>query len=196
MAKKQNGAHESDPTPEVTEEIPVTEKPKVKITDKPVELLNKLVAKNIVTRKAMTYHKNADGEVTDDAPRALYRIWGVAQAVKHGDSAYGQWTSFEGNFKAVRFADGQIFQSATAFLQGPSEDLLLDALIKAQKADPAASVRFAFDIGVRPSAKWLSEDKGNSYEYTIRTVLESQEHDPLAELTAEAMKSLPQLSHT
>lgn len=167
-------------------------KPAPKAATKPIELLNKLVAKNIVTkRSALTYSKDSDGKLVDDAPRKLYRIWGTASGVRHGDSTYGQWTAFTGNFKAIRFSDTQWFQAPEAFLNGAAETLLLDALTLAQKDDPSASVTFAFDVGVRPSSKWVTEDKGNSYEYTIQTVLESQQHDPLAALTEEVLKSLP-----
>lgn len=173
------------------DEVSTETKAAPKVTTKPIELLSKIVAKNIVPRSALNYKKDGDGKVIDEAPRSLYRIWGVADSVRHGDSTYGQWTGFIGNFSAIRFSDSQLFKAPEAFLQGASETLLEDALAKAKKDDPSASVTFAFDIGVRPSAKWIAEDKGNSYEYTIKTVLESQQHDPLAALTEEVMKSLP-----
>lgn len=193
MASKK---HENGSQAASDSETPIpSESPRSSATGtKQVSLENKLVAKNIVKRSALTYHKNAEGKLLDDSPRMLYRIWGVATSVRHGDSTYGQWTAFQGNFKALRFSDMQLFQAPEAFLQGAAETLLLDALKKAQSGDPTASVRFAFDVGVRPSAKWIAEDKGNSYEYTMKTVLESQEHDPLEELTAEAMRNLPALS--
>lgn len=187
MSAKKNGTSMNESAPENNE----SPKQGPKIATKPVELLNKIVAKNIVRRSALTYHKDADGKLKDDTPRALYRIWGVASGVRHGDSTYGQWTAFVGNFKALRFDDQQMFQAPEAFLHGASEDLLQDALRSAQKDDPSASVTFAFDVGVKPSSKWVSEDKGNSYEYTIKTVFESQQHDPLEALTAEVLKSLP-----
>lgn len=158
-----------------------------------VELVGKIVAKNLIKRSLMNYRKDDDGKVVDPAPRALYRIFGTARDVKHGDSQYGQWTAFIGSFEAVRFSDHTRFQAPQAFLQGASEGLLLDALLELKKKDPAGTLSFAFDIGVKPSEKWVATDKGNSYEYTVKTVFESQQHDPLKELRERAMKTLPQL---
>jgi hypothetical protein len=174
---------------------------RVKPEDKPVEILNKIVAKDIVKRSMMVYQKevkvDAEGhetvKVINPAPRALYRVFGTARDVKHGDSQFGEWTAFIGSFEAIRFSDRQRFQAPNCFLQGASEGLLLDALLAARKQDSSATVMFAFDIGVKPSDKWVAEDKGNSYEYTVRTVLKTEQHDPLKEIRALAMDTLPSL---
>jgi hypothetical protein len=189
-------AQQKTPPPEhpAAAETAAPEPTKVAPEDKPVEILNKIVAKDIVKRSALNYRKDGNGKVEDPEPRSLYRIFGVAREVKHGDSQYGQWTAFLGSFEAVRFSDRQRFQAPQAFLQGASEGLLQDALAAAQKQDPTATVAFAFDIGVKPSGKWEAEDKGNSYEYTVRTVLKTQQHDPLSELRSIATESLPALS--
>lgn len=181
-----------DPSPE-----PI----RVQAEDKPIEILNKIVAKDIVKRSAMNYHKevkkddqgNETIRVVDPEPRSLYRVFGTARDVKHGDSQYGEWTAFIGSFEAIRFADRQRFQAPQCFLQGASEGLLLDALLAARKEDASATVMFAFDIGVKPSQKWVTEDKGNAYEYTVRTVLKTQQHDPLKEIRDLAMQTLPAL---
>ena len=117
---------ESAPAAEVVKESMV-------VGDKPVEILNKIVAKDVVKRAALNYRKDGDGKVESPEPRSLYRIFGVARDVKHGDSQYGQWTAFLGSFEAVRFSDQQRFQAPQAFLQGASEGLLLDALLTADR---------------------------------------------------------------
>lgn len=179
--------------PETPPVDPSPEPIRVQAEDKPIEILNKIVAKDIVKRSAMNYRKDGDGKVEDPAPRSLYRVFGTARDVKHGDSQYGEWTAFIGSFEAIRFSDRQRFQAPNCFLQGASEGLLLDALLSARKADPSATVMFAFDIGVKPSDKWATEDKGNSYEYTVRTVLKTQQHDPLKEIRELATMTLPAL---
>jgi hypothetical protein len=149
---------------------------RVRVEDKPVEILSKIVAKEIVKRSQLNYRKETDTDskgnetvrVVDPEPRSLYRIFGVAR-------------------------DRQRFQAPQCFLQGASEGLLLDALLSARKQDPSATVMFAFDIGVKPSQKWVAEDKGNSYEYTVRTVLSTQQHDPLKEIRDLASTTLPAL---
>lgn len=159
-----------------------------------VELLSKIVAKNLVKRSALNYKKDDEGNVINGEPRLLYRIFGTARTIRRGESTYGAWTAFEGSFEAVRFSDHQRFQAPECFLQGAAEGLLEDALITLQKEDPTGTLQFAFDIGVKPSPKWEAEDKGNSYEYTVKTVFESAQHDPLKELREKAMKSLPRLA--
>jgi hypothetical protein len=216
-AEHPKGAHASNPNGNFHSESTVQDEParaadevphdpspdpvRVQAEDKPIEILNKIVAKDIVKRSAMNYHKESEEvngkeviAVKDDAPRSLYRVFGVARDVKHGDSQYGEWTAFLGSFEAIRFSDRQRFQAPQCFLQGASEGLLLDALLAARKEDPSATVMFAFDIGVKPSQKWVTEDKGNSYEYTVRTVLKTQQHDPLREIRDLASNTLPALS--
>jgi len=174
-----------------------------------VELLSKIVAKDIVPRKSLNYHKEtqkdkdgnvikgADGEplkiVTNPEPRQLYRVFGTVSGVTHGDSTYGQWTAFTGTFEAVRFSDRARYQAPKVFLQGASETLLLDAYKALVKEDPTATLSFAFDIGVKVSDKWVTEDKGNSYEYTVKTVFNTSKHDPLKALRDQAMRQLPAL---
>jgi hypothetical protein len=177
-------AHPVDPSPD-----PI----RVQAEDKPVEILSKIVAKDIVKRSQMNYRKDDDGKVENSAPRSLYRVFGVTRGSKTGDSQYGTWLAFIGSFEAIRFSDRQRFQAPLCFLQGASEGLLLDALIATQKNDPTNTVMFAFDIGVKPSDKWVTEDKGNSYEYTVRTVLKTQQHDPLKEIRELSTHTLPAL---
>lgn len=172
-----------------------------------IELLNKIVAKNIVKRSQLNYRKeprkDAAGNVIKDAegnalevivdpePRLLYRIFGTASEIRHGDSSFGPWTSFKGNFEAHRFSDGKRFRAPECFLNGAAEGLLEDALVALHKTDPAGTLSFCFDIGVKPSNKWESEGKGNSYEYTVTSIIESTQHDPLKELRERAMKNMP-----
>lgn len=192
---KQTHPHSEGSNGEIPAKEPTQAGPaKATADEKPVEILNKIVAKNIVKRSQLNYRKDGDGKVENEEPRLLYRIFGIAREVRHGDSNYGQWTAFIGSFEAVRFSDHQRFQAPQCFLQGASEGLLLDALKSAQKDDPTAVLGFSFDIGVKPSDKWITEDKGNSYEYTVKTVLKTQQHDPLKELRELVMPSLPVLS--
>jgi hypothetical protein len=198
------GEHANGAAPETAAAQPLDPSPdpvRVRAEDKPVEILGKIVAKEIVKRSMLNYRKETDTDskgnetvrVVDPEPRSLYRIFGVARDVKHGDSQYGEWTAFLGSFEAIRFSDRQRFQAPQCFLQGASEGLLLDALLSARKSDSSATVMFAFDIGVKPSQKWVAEDKGNSYEYTVRTVLSTQQHDPLKEIRDLASTTLPAL---
>jgi hypothetical protein len=181
----------TEPAPVPKDPIPATEPVSARVSS--VELPKKIVAKDIVGRKAMAYRKDGDGQLTDDAPRALYRVFGIVSGTRAGESAYGAFLEFTGSFEAIRFTDRQRFQSTRLFLQQPAEGLLLDAYTRAARADATATVKFAFDVGVRPSPKWIETDLGNSYEYTIKTVIESNQHDPLHELRGSMDQGLPAL---
>lgn len=211
--KHENGnPHSESAAPDEPEFIPPTdpEKPADETIQmsSTVELLKKLVAKDIVKRSQLVYQKDDNGAVIHPEPRALYRVFGQLRDTKSGMSNYGEWTAFVGSFEAIRHMDHQRFQSATLHLQNPAEGLLLDhfhklrkeALEEAKKTNPDAkasdypvTVIFAFDIGCRPSPKWVAENVGNSYEYTVRTVFESDTTDPLTALRSQATKSLPRL---
>lgn len=160
------------------------------------EFAKKIVAKVLVERKDLRYTRvEIDGkESTDEKdypPRALYRVYGTAQGTETGESQYGVWTCFTGSFEAIRFKDHKRYRSNKVFLQDPAEGLLVEALRNAKLQDSSASVRFGFDIGVKVSSRWLTTDEGNSYEYTIESVFDTEEADPLAQLRGAAMAALP-----
>jgi hypothetical protein len=197
MSKNRNRFNpeaESDtPAPEVsTEETHVSESktetvsvdPETGETAAPVmediKLLKKIVAKDICGRKALVYKKDDNGAVIAPEERPLYTLFGTANATKTGESDYGTWIAFIGTFEAVRKSDGMRYKSDTCFLQDPAEGMLLNALTSALKVDKGASVGFAFEVGVKPSQRWVDTDAGNSYEYTVTSRMTTERHDPLA----------------
>lgn len=105
--------------------------------------------------------KFAEGE----AKRNLCIIGGVANAEISGDSNYGKWTAFSGDFFAVNMVTGEEFRGAKCFLPLPAQELL-SAAIKAMggKGD---GVQFRFGIGVTPDT-----DKRNKsgYQYFVRNL--------------------------
>lgn len=157
-----------------------------------IELIGKIVAKDIVSKKELKY-KRIEGkdDETDYPSRDLYRVFGTAEGTTSGESSYGTWTAFLGSFEVIRFSDRKQYRSAKLFLQGAAEPLLINALAQARKVDPNAKVVFCFDIGVKVSARWLETEEGNSYEYTVASVFKTETADPLAALRGSAMQALP-----
>jgi hypothetical protein len=170
----------------------------------PIKLVKKLVAKDIVGRAALsctkTIKKDAEGhavlendkpvyEVTP--PTALYTVFGTAEGTETGETSYGPWLGFIGNFEAVRALDGQRLKSNRLILQEPAQSLLRDALVEQKKKDPGASLSFAFNVGKRTSQRWVDTNEGSSYEYTIESIINVVKHDPLAAMRQQLLPVLP-----
>lgn len=165
-----------------------------------VGMLRKLSAREIIkskaylrfTRKFQADEKSPDGGFwTTQEPRDLYTIFGTASGTATGESDFGPFMEFTGTFEAIRLEDRERFAGTRAFLQQPAQDMLFNQLKKIQAQDPNASVTFAFQVGVKPSLKWLASGDGTSYEYTVKSYFRVQRHDALAELRASVMQCLP-----
>jgi hypothetical protein len=91
----------------------------------------------------------------------------------------------------VRSEDGVRFRSNVLILQDPAEGLLLAALQDAKTRDKDASLSFAFNVGLRTSQRWADSNEGNSYEYTVDSVINVERTDPLAHLRHSLASVLP-----
>lgn len=149
-----------------------------------VKMLKKLVAKDIVGRPALTYKKTFAEEDKEQKyplpmqPRRLYLIFGQARDVKTGTSDYGPFEEFLGQFEAIVIETGERSVSARCFLQEPAQTMLSEQMAK--RENKTDMVAFSFEVGVKPSQKWIDTDAGNSYEFTIKAHFELDKADPLA----------------
>jgi hypothetical protein len=174
-----------------------------------VALPKKIVAKEIIGRaqlkcsKKFIAEKDKEGNAIFDSegapkgiwdvtpPTALYTVFGTASGTETGETQFGDWTGFEGTFEAVRASDGKRFRSNRLILQEPAQGLLLNALTEVKRRDPSGSVNFAFNVGKRTSQRWVDTNDGNSYEYTIESVINVVKHDPLAHMRKALSGILP-----
>lgn len=116
-----------------------------------------------------------------DGEQALFRVVGRAMGFKVGNSEYGQWVAFTGDFRATVFATGEMFQSSKVFLPDSVTGVLQAAL-----ANSNAGADFAFDIGVEPATT------PTGYSYTIKSLIaQTPESDPLAALLAQVNAVAP-----
>lgn len=116
-------------------------------------------------------------------PVFQYAVYGTADAVKQGESNYGTWFAFTGNFEANRH-DGEIFRASVLFLPEPLQSILIDKLQDGMSVDVAVAVL------VKPS------DSPTGYEYVCQPLVETQSSDALKLLREQVMKMLPKvLSH-
>lgn len=174
-----------------------------------VEMPRKIVAKEIVPRAKLKRKRkwvptvdsagnpkeDADGNPVGvyetDPPEDIYTVMGMASGTESGTTSYGDWLGFTGTFEAIRTEDRKRYQSNRLILQEPAQSLLLKALQDLKERDPSGSVLFAFDIGIRTSQRWLDTTEGNSYEFSVRSVINVKRHDPLADLRSRVLPHLP-----
>lgn len=126
---------------------------------KQIELVKKISTKTLV------------GKITRDLIPAkgtlyLFRIIGNAVGTKIGESTYGGFIGFRGNFKATVIADGTEVRSAVAYLPAMATDLLL-AAVEGNEAN--GGVQFAFDVGIKAG------DTPTGYEYVVTPLVEAKD---------------------
>lgn len=109
-------------------------------------------------------------------PKSLYRVFGLAVGTKTGNTQYGDWSCFVGEFQAVNLATGEVFNSSKCFLPEIVEAGIMTQLSQAE------SVKFAFEIGVKPN-----EEIVIGYEYTAKSLLQAQPNNLLAEMAQEVL---------
>ena len=118
-----------------------------------MELIKKLSTKTIVG-------KITRGDVPAKGIKPMFRVMGTAMGTKSGQSNYGDFLAFRGNFKAIRIEDKEVFASAVCFLPQMATDILLPA-VEHNIASGGTGVMFAFDIGIKAA------DNAVGYEYTV-----------------------------
>ncbi|WWT38288.1 ssDNA binding protein [Enterobacteria phage PRDfuchsia] len=103
---------------------------------------------------------------------ALASIYGRVRGKKVGQSTFGDFIKFEGEFEGVNLATGEVFRSGALILPKVLESLLAGAV-----DGENTTVDFAVEVWAKPS------EKGNTgYEYGIKPLIEPAASDELAQL--------------
>jgi hypothetical protein len=98
----------------------------------------------------------------------LYNVYGIANSVITGESTFGAWVAFKGDFRAVD-SDGNTYQAGKVFLPVVASNLLEAAV----NSGDGIGVEFAFAISVAPA------DNAVGYEYNVTPLIEAAETSPL-----------------
>lgn len=115
--------------------------------------------------------------------QGVMRVIGESRGYKTGNTAFGEFVAFSGQFRATNMANGEIFTGPNLFLPD-----VVSGLMRAQHDSAEGPIEFAFDIGVQPA------NTPHGYEYTVTPLIEPTASDPLAMLEAKLTANAPALS--
>jgi hypothetical protein len=149
-----------------------------------MKVISKISAKTLKAFPRMKFVE-VNGKPTPraDGDQFLFRIIGRAVDVKKGNSDYGSWTAFSGDFRATLANTGEVFQSSKVFLPDSITGILESAL-----ASSVGGADFAFDVGVTEAETPMG------YQYTVASLIAmTAESDPLAALLAQVAAQAPAL---
>lgn len=116
----------------------------------------------------------------------LYSVFGTANDTKVGESNFGAWVGFRGEFEILRAHDQQQFITMVVFIPEPLQGMLLHAL--GAREDKSKGIDFAMHIYIKPA------NNAYGYEYEPVSVIQHKTSDKLAELRAivhQNLKALP-----
>lgn len=119
------------------------------------------------------------------------RILGRVTDIEAGQTQYGPFTKFKGEFAAFNLATGEEIRGQVAILPGPAE-MLVDKLVEAaKKQDKNAVAQFGLDVTVREHKS--THDKGWKFTYGVSSLVDTPQEDALSILAAQ-FGALPMLT--
>lgn len=166
----------AEPTTDTAE--PTTDAPK---SDKGGELISKIT---IAGCNAQPKAKS----VKEGEKFPILMVVGMAHRAEVGQTTFGEFIRFRGNFVGVNLKTGERFKSGALILPSLIQDILHTAVSESE-----GPVEFGIEIGVKYS------EKGNTgYEYTVRPLQEPTEADSLSlledRLTGKLSVAVPLLA--
>lgn len=132
-----------------------------------LRLVKKLSTKTIIGTVPIEKSDPADKRVH------LYDMFGIAVGIKTGESNYGSFTAFKGEFRAV-VPGGDVFQSSTCFVPSVIESQLSIAVGEAK----GQQVKFAFKVFAAKT------EKSPFYTYEIESLVAPKPSDAMQELSS------------
>lgn len=145
-----------------------------------VNLVRKLSTKTIIGSRI----RMNDGE--DE--RYLFRLAGRVTGIQTGNSDFGPWVAFKGNFQAQR-ADGQIFAAPKCFVPEPVQSMLEDK-VQSQLADGMVpSIQFGIDVYAE-----ADDSAAVGYQFKVVPVLKPEDETDSLLSQLNASKPLPALA--
>lgn len=144
-----------------------------------VGLLRKITNKTVLGKDFL--------EAKPKEPMNLYTLMGVISGYQSGQSEYGAFVKFKGDFVAEVHMTNQSYRAPSCIVPVPMDDVLAGMYDKAvaDMVDPETGempagkrpqVQFAVEIGYKPG------DTPTGYEWTVTPLMEMQENDAITNL--------------
>lgn len=125
----------------------------------------------------------ADGQAV-----GLMDVFGIASKGKPGETQFGEFVKFVGQFRAVNLATGEVFAAPACILP----TFLADDIYGAMTAggEGVRNAQFAFRIGV-----FYAPESVTQYQYDAQPLIQPAEADALALLEKQAQEGARLLEH-
>ena len=151
------------------------------------------IARKISTKTlgfTMATLKEILDNLKDGESAMLYSVAGIARDTQQGESQYGPWLAFKGEFVAKLAGKDETIRSPKAFFPSPFDGMLENAISAAQEDGTKRPVEFGVQVFIK---KDNSVQAG--YTYVVQPVVKVKEADALNSLletieTAEHKKLL------
>lgn len=154
-----------------------------------VGLLRKITNKTVLGKEFL--------EAKPKEPTDLYTLMGVINSYQPGQSEYGTFVKFKGDFVADVHVSGESYRAPNCIVPVPMDDVLATMYDKAveEMVDKETGemppgkrpqVQFAVKIGYKPG------DTPTGYEWTVTPLMEMQENDAITNLR-QTLKALEKI---
>lgn len=137
------------------------------------EILRLITAKSVLGEAGVPELKPGETYVP------LFRVWGMANAVKLVKGTYGDGFKLIGHFEACLLSTGALSTSPMLILPPPMNDVIA-AEIEARPPG-AGGLSFAFEVGIKPGTPRPGKSR-QAYEWVTKNLVEQTDADPLAAL--------------
>lgn len=146
-------------------------------------LINKLTVKTLgaVPKLALV---TIDGKQVPraDGEQYLARIVGVTHSISRGESDFGPFIKFNGDFEGINIATGEVFMSGVCMMP----ETVSGILAKAVEAEGSEAVEFAVEIWAVPHTT------PTGYQYVVRPLTNIAKNTPVLNLKQRLqLPSLP-----
>lgn len=95
--------------------------------------------------------------------QAIYRAMGIADSFRSGETNYGPWTAFLGDFEYTNMLTGEVFRGSQAFFDAT----FTEALMNKMRAADGQAIEFALECSVD-----ISDDYPTGFAYVARPILD------------------------
>ena len=128
-----------------------------------------------------TKDENSVTGVTFPPNTGILRVIGQVTGYTTGESDYGPWTKFRGDFQGINLLTGEECRSRACHVP----DLMGDDIVAALKIEGNTAVEFAVDITVSPM------NSAQGYSYEVVPLVDVARDDPLDRLRALVDEKAP-----